>query len=122
MGYLVGSMQTFETTYAIDVPSTYVHEHAGQGKPLLLFAHGFADSAKSILKRALPDLDPRFEILAPNGPFPMPQRVGNEWKDAFAWYFARNVSKPGALALASPPSRSRAGRPWLGPARAWASC
>ncbi|MGZ3655564.1 MAG: alpha/beta hydrolase [Bdellovibrionota bacterium] len=76
------------TSYSVDVPSTYVHEGAGDGKPLLLMIHGFQDSGPSFLRRTLPDLDPRFEILAPNGPFPLPLRVENEWKEAYGWYFA----------------------------------
>lgn len=76
------------TRYSLEVPSSYVHEGQGEGKPLLLLIHGFADSAPSFLRRAFPAPDPRFEILAPNGPFPLPQRVENEWKEAYGWYFA----------------------------------
>lgn len=75
------------TLYHLDVPSTYLHEGRGGEKPLLLAVHGFADSAPSFLRRAMPELDPRFEVLAPNGPFPQPRRVDGEWKEAYAWYF-----------------------------------
>jgi len=75
------------TTYSLEVPSAYVHEGVGGDKPLLLMIHGFQDSGPSFLRRTLPDLDPRFEILAPNGPFPLPLRVDNEWKEAYGWYF-----------------------------------
>lgn len=75
-------------TYTLDVPSHYLHLNAGEGRPLLLFVHGYADSAASFLRRAYPLGDPSFEVLAPNGPFPLPQRKENEWKEAYGWYFA----------------------------------
>jgi predicted esterase len=77
-----------KTSYHLDVPSHYLHHNAGEGKPLLLFLHGYADSAASFLRRTLPEGDSRFETLAPNGPFPLPQRKENEWKEAYGWYFA----------------------------------
>lgn len=80
------------TEYSLRVPSTFLHENQGAEKTLLIFLHGFADSAASFLRRAYPEPDPAFEILAPNGPFPQPQRMGGEWKDAYAWYFA-NLSE-----------------------------
>jgi predicted esterase len=83
------AFQTGTTSYSLDVPSSYVHARgAGTGKPLLLFLHGYADSASSFLRRAMPEPDPRFEILAPNAPFPLPKFVDGEWKAAYGWYFA----------------------------------
>jgi predicted esterase len=81
-------VRSFPISYLLDVPSHYLHENGGEGKPLLLFIHGYADSAASFLRRALPGGDSRYEILAPNGPFPLPQRKQNEWKEAYGWYFA----------------------------------
>lgn len=94
-----------KTTYTLDIPSHYLHLNAGEGKPLLLLIHGYADSASSFLRRTLPDGDPRFEVLAPNGPFPLPQRKENEWKEAYGWYFAdlsgnKVVIHPGVAARA----------------------
>ncbi len=77
-----------KTQYELSIPSSYLHENAGESKPLLLMIHGYADSAPSFVRRAFAEPDPKFEILAPNGPFPLPQRVNNEWREAYGWYFA----------------------------------
>lgn len=70
------------------LPISYIHLNKSSDKPLLLFFHGYQDSAKSFLKRAYPDLDEKFEVLAINGLFPTPERRSNEWRRAYAWYFA----------------------------------
>ncbi|MBC7420861.1 MAG: hypothetical protein H7328_09035 [Bdellovibrio sp.] len=71
-----------------DIPIRYHHLNAGPDKPVLIFFHGYADSAQAFLRRAYPGLDSRYEILAINGLFPVPQKKDNVWKQAFAWYFA----------------------------------
>jgi predicted esterase len=77
-----------DATYRIEVPATFQRSGEGEGKPLLLVAHGYSDTGASFLRRALPAPPARFELLAPNGPFPVPQRVDGEWKTAYSWYFA----------------------------------
>ncbi len=71
-----------------EIPMSFHHLNAGEDKPLLIFLHGYSDSARAFLRRAIPDLDQKFEILAINGLFPVPQKKNDEWKQAFAWYFA----------------------------------
>ena len=71
-----------------EIPMRYHHLNVGPDKPLLVFFHGYADSGQAFLRRAFPDLDSRYEILAINGLFPVPQKKDNVWKQAFAWYFA----------------------------------
>lgn len=71
-----------------EIPVTYHHFNAGEQKPLLVFFHGYSDSARGILRRAFPDLDSKYEILAINGLFPVLQKRDDGWKQAFAWYFA----------------------------------
>ena len=78
------------TEYSMRIPSHYLHLGAdtGSAKPLLIMIHGWADNASSFVRRAMPKLDDSFEVLAPNAPFPLPQLVEGEWKEAYAWYFA----------------------------------
>ena len=71
-----------------EIPVTYFHLNTGKDKPLLIFFHGYSDSAQAFLRRSFPDLDADYEILAINGLFPVPQKKDNVWKQAFAWYFA----------------------------------
>lgn len=77
-----------KTQAGVQLPVTYHHFNSGEGKPLLVFFHGYTDTAAGVLKRAMPDLDSRYEILAVNGLFPTPQKIEGGWRQAFAWYFA----------------------------------
>lgn len=84
-----------KTTIMTELPMRFVHLQVSEQleqKPVLLFVHGFTDTAHGFLHRAFPqeNFDPRFEILAPNGPFPVPQKIGNNWREAYAWYFAES--------------------------------
>jgi phospholipase/carboxylesterase len=72
----------------VTIPHHAVHLQAGENKPLLLLAHGFADSGAGFVKRVAASVPERFEVLAPNGLFPHPVRQGDSWKEAYAWYFA----------------------------------
>lgn len=76
------------TEVPASLPMTYLHFNPGPGKPLLVFFHGYSDSAAGFLKRAFPELNSQFEILAPNGLFPIPVQKEYGWKRTFAWYFA----------------------------------
>jgi predicted esterase len=84
------SSQLISTSVPVDLPVTYLHFNAGAGKPLLLLFHGYEDTAAGVLRRTLgdPQLFSHFEILAPNGLFPVPVRVEGGWKQTHAWYFA----------------------------------
>jgi len=77
--------EKFETN--LKIPISYIHLNSGKNKPLVLMFHGFADSAKSFLKRAYSELPTDVEVLAINGPFPLPQKKDGHWKHAYAWYF-----------------------------------
>ncbi len=81
-------IEILETQISSEIPMSYHHINAGADKPLLIFFHGYSDSAQSLLRRSYPQLDERYEILAINGLFPVPQKKDNVWKQAFAWYFA----------------------------------
>jgi len=84
------SAQTVATLIPIELPVTYLHFNQGDHKPLLLLFHGYEDTAAGVVRRSLVDakLFPEFEILAPNGFFPMPVRVDGGFKQTHAWYFA----------------------------------
>ena len=81
-------IQALEAQISSEIPMIYHHLNQDEKKPLLVFLHGYSDSAQSFLRRSFPHLDQRFEILAVNGLFPVPQKKDNVWKQAFAWYFA----------------------------------
>lgn len=84
----LNSSDALKTQATVQMPLTYHHFNAGSGKPLLMFFHGYTDTAAGVLKRTMPDLDSRYEILAINGLFPTPQKIEGGWRQAYAWYFA----------------------------------
>ena len=66
-----------------------------EGFPLLIFLHGFGETFGHLwrhFKNYIPD---QYGILAPNGPFPLPQKNFNspEWKLRFCWYFYDSAKK-----------------------------
>lgn len=79
----------------VKVPINFHHLNfeSGKEKPLLIFFHGFADNAFAFMKRAYPSMNEKFEILAINGPYPVPHTQNEEWKKAFAWYFLDPVKR-----------------------------
>lgn len=74
--------------HSITIPTYYLHHNPGEGKPLVILAHGFSDSGASFLRRVAPALGSDYEVLAPNGLFPQPIQQKGEWKEAYAWFFA----------------------------------
>lgn len=89
----MSSDELLKFNITIDIPMSYQHFNMGSDKPLILFFHGFADSAKALLRRAYPNPNPNYEVLAINGPFPVPQNKEGIWKYAFAWYFTDYAAK-----------------------------
>jgi predicted esterase len=86
-------MHLYQKTKIItELPMSYLNLEKGADKPLLLFVHGFTDTAHGFLRRAYPEeaIDSRFEILAPNGIFPVPQKIDKGWREAYAWYFSES--------------------------------
>jgi predicted esterase len=59
-----------------------------QGDGLVIALHGFQDNAASLLKRiGWLDRDLPFQLLAVNGPFPVPVWNKEGLKEAYSWYF-----------------------------------
>jgi predicted esterase len=54
---------------------------------VILLLHGYSESGKRILDKLLPALPEDALILAPNGPFPMPQRTERGTLVTHSWYF-----------------------------------
>lgn len=73
------------------LPVTYRHRAVSKPRLLVIFLHGYTDHAGSFLKRLFGDTWPEnfrdVAVLAPNGPFPVPVRADNTWREAYAWYF-----------------------------------
>ncbi len=72
----------------VEMPMSFLRIHEGEDKPLLIFLHGYSDTGAGFVRRAFPEMDPRFEILAPNGLFPVPVVTERSRYMTYAWYFA----------------------------------
>lgn len=66
---------------------SYFRPPQKKGEPLYLLLHGYQDRAKSLWRTIVPLLPPQVGVLAPNGPFPLPQVNERTVKIRFAWYF-----------------------------------
>ncbi len=76
--------------YKTELPFSFQYREGAGG--LALFLHGYTDSGPSFLRKCLLAeaaglATAPFALLAPNGPFPVPVKRGNEYKEAYAWYF-----------------------------------
>ncbi|MDZ4082092.1 MAG: hypothetical protein U1E10_04085 [Bdellovibrionales bacterium] len=73
------------------LPMSYRHIDRSKPKLLTIFLHGYADHGGSFTRRLFPEGLPKdFEEIAaliPNGPFPVPIKVEDGWREAYAWYF-----------------------------------
>ena len=65
----------------------FFEKHTKSQNRLLICLHGYQDSAASFLKRAISDSKPEYDFLAPDGPFPVPVRTEDGFKEAYSWYF-----------------------------------
>lgn len=74
-----------------ELPIHYRSRVPQNPKALAVFLHGFTDHGGSMMKRLFPSSWPEslkdVAWIAPNGPFPVPVKSDDGWKDAFSWYF-----------------------------------
>ena len=55
-----------------------------------ILCHGFMSKAQWMWHRFIHLLPEDSTVLAVNAPFPIPKRVGEEWKVSYSWYFYDN--------------------------------
>ncbi len=73
--------------------SFYFKEAQRPTNKTVLLLHGYQDSAGSLFKRVFGDADHSeeqhfdFNILAPNGVYPVPVKAEEGFREAYAWYF-----------------------------------
>lgn len=76
---------------SVEMPMSYYYEKAFDestaNNEVLLFLHGYTDSASSFLRRAYPDNTLNCHVLAVNGPFPLPVKASEGYKEAYSWFF-----------------------------------
>ncbi len=85
----------FQVSYTLEQPPLVDSEFVeSKGKSFgLLVLHGFSDHAVAARKRLLgsePFQD--LTILSPNAVFPAPVKKGNEYREAYSWYFRDPVT------------------------------
>ena len=73
----------------LSFPVSYVFNPASDSTRGLMVLHGFSDHAESVTKRLI-GKNTTIEgatLLAPNALFPAPVKKGDEYKEAYSWYF-----------------------------------
>lgn len=74
-----------------NLPVGYRHLEVSTPKMLTIFLHGYADHGGSFTRRLFPEGYPQplaeTSALIPNGPFPVPVKTEDGWREAYAWYF-----------------------------------
>lgn len=75
----------------ISIPIIYEHEfHSltkGTPKRIIILLHGYMLDGQYILNKFKDSLPSDSLIIAPNGPFLVPQKKGEEYFPRFSWYF-----------------------------------
>lgn len=76
-------------SYALDVPVSYHLTKADHSQDLVIFLHGFRESAITMAERSLGGEGLPCSVLVPNGPFPTPLRdkATKRYEEAYSWYF-----------------------------------
>ena len=64
-------------------------ERRPEGIPdqIILLLHGYSESGGGIFKKLEPLLPEKALVIAPNGPFPIPQRTPEGYRMGYSWYF-----------------------------------
>jgi predicted esterase len=68
--------------------SDYVRRGVERPCGLVLLLHGYGESGERIYRKLEPSIAPELEVIAPNGPFPLPERLPEGgYRLGFGWYF-----------------------------------
>lgn len=54
---------------------------------VILLLHGYLQAGDWFLGKLSSALPPGAAVVAPNGPFPIPERKNGQWRLGFSWYF-----------------------------------
>ncbi|WP_164848267.1 hypothetical protein [Halobacteriovorax sp. HLS] len=79
-------MKTDRKKINIDFPFDYKLIKRN-GSKLVILLHGFAQSAQEISTELLESIPEGFDVLIPNGPFPIPKITPEKVIERYAWYF-----------------------------------
>lgn len=68
-----------------------LHQGQPQGRVFIL-NHGFMSNNERMWRRFIHRLPPEANVLAANGPYPIPQKDGEGWKVGYSWFFYDNTT------------------------------
>jgi predicted esterase len=75
----------------LEVPGTlisdYILKPAEKPSELVILLHGYQLAGKTIFDWLSGVLPPSATVFAPNGPYPLPERVDGRYRVGFSWYF-----------------------------------
>lgn len=65
----------------------YIYNPAAKNAPVFILLHGYSQTGEVFLKKLASILPEGAGVLAPNGPFPVPESDGKGYRLGFSWYF-----------------------------------
>ncbi len=68
-------------------PMDYFSNECANPKRVIFLLHGYGESGKKIFNRLIDFLPKDALVIAPNGPFPLPEKLEDGYKVSYAWYF-----------------------------------
>jgi predicted esterase len=72
---------------SIDFPVHFVERSVPSPKELVVFLHGYMQIGSYMLSKLGKAFSESSYLLAPSGPFPIPEKSKDGWRLGFSWYF-----------------------------------
>lgn len=80
-------MKSSTTYIASKYRMDYFFKKGEENAPLVIFLHGYGQSAQNFYSDIKDIIDDTHSVLIPNGPFPLPGKARTVESLGFAWYF-----------------------------------
>ena len=72
----------------VETRGEFIRRPAESSSPVALLLHGYQQTAERFYQRLADAIPPAFEVVALDGPFPVPfQQPEGEWRLGYSWYF-----------------------------------
>lgn len=75
------------------VQTQYLFKEGHPNSRLIILNHGYMSTNLRIWNRFIDRLPEDLNVVAPNGPYPIPTRDGDGWKVGYSWFFYDNATE-----------------------------
>lgn len=90
---LLYAMDKHSLTTSYQIESEYWMQSVPNPKRVILLLHGFSQRGESLFNKLKKEMPEDAIVISPNAPFPSPVKLGDEYKEAYAWYFYLSKEK-----------------------------